>query len=180
MFQSYDALAVCAHEGRRFVKILQDDPAYSAIVVADLRLPTQALEASMGGSKVTFVTHRLGEDPASFIRADKRVHHQTPSLKEPTESLVAILDGCDCVFSAVTAPLQQATAEQFQRTNVDGIKALVEGNELGRLGICERVSLSRAWWHLMSTSQQHLGNESQAGVVPGCAPVYEDARSPSP
>jgi len=93
--------------GRRFVKILQDDPAYSAIVVADLRLPTQALEASMGGSKVTFVTHRLGE--------------------EPTESLVAILDGCDCVFSAVTAPLQQATAEQFQRTNVDGIKALVEG-----------------------------------------------------
>mmetsp|Transcript_35854 Transcript_35854/g.65782 ORF Transcript_35854/g.65782 Transcript_35854/m.65782 type:complete len:377 (+) Transcript_35854:78-1208(+) len=93
--------------GRRFVKILKDDPAYNAIVVADLRLPTKALESSMGGNKVTFVTHRLGE--------------------EPTENLVQILEGCDCVFSAVTAPLQQATPEQFQRTNVDGIKALVEG-----------------------------------------------------
>mmetsp|Transcript_55416 Transcript_55416/g.124555 ORF Transcript_55416/g.124555 Transcript_55416/m.124555 type:complete len:384 (+) Transcript_55416:91-1242(+) len=91
--------------GQRFVRIAQACPNFHSIIIADVRSPPH-VENGIDSTKVSFVVHRLGEDPVS--------------------DLVTLLQGVDCVFSAVTAPLNQATAQEFYRSNVDGIQELVE------------------------------------------------------
>mmetsp|Transcript_9131 Transcript_9131/g.20331 ORF Transcript_9131/g.20331 Transcript_9131/m.20331 type:complete len:386 (+) Transcript_9131:72-1229(+) len=117
--------------GQRFARVLRDQSTFASIVIADMHLPSPLLEKQMGGDKVSFVSHRLGE--------------------EAMEALVELLTGVDCVFSAVTAPLQHATTEQFYHTNVEGIRILVSGCQQAKVPALVYLSSIAVTDHLVAS-----------------------------
>lgn len=93
--------------GCNMLVLLANTPGCERIRVVDVHPPSALViaDAKIPADKVEFFAHRLGTDSR--------------------ESLAAAFEGVDCVFSMVTPPVQLGTAEDFQRTNVDGVENII-------------------------------------------------------
>lgn len=96
--------------GSNLLVLLANVPGVERIRVVDLRPPSQAVlsDAGIAPDRLEFIQHRLGSDSQ--------------------EALQKAVEGCDCVFWTVTPHVQLGTAEDFQRTNVDGLRVLLEAS----------------------------------------------------
>jgi len=93
--------------GTNLLVLLGSMPGFKELVVVDARPPSAATisEAAIPAECVHFVKHLLGTDSE--------------------DDLGLAISGCDCVFLMVTPHVQFAAENDFYKTNVDGVEALI-------------------------------------------------------
>jgi nucleoside-diphosphate-sugar epimerase len=130
--------------GKIMVRVLAHAPGCEKVRVIDARPPPEGTFIQDGPTEIEYVKHALGSDCS--------------------ESLAAALADMQCVFCMVTPGLLTATTEEFFRTNVVGVKALLAACEQARVRRLVFLSSIAVTGHESSSS-----NASEKDPLPALA-----------